>query len=154
MRILVLNQAYHPDVVATAQHAHDAALHLARAGHEVHVIASRSLYNGRGATLPASELIDGVQVHRVGLSLFGKTTLLLRGVDSALFLLLSCLKALTLPRPDVTLALCNPPFMAANRTTSTRAIAPQTSNERMGMNWSDLLVRDPARLAVIIPSAR
>lgn len=112
MRILVLNQAYHPDVIATAQHAHDAALHFARAGHEVHVIASRSLYNGRGATLPAGELIDGIQVHRVGLSLFGKTTFFLRGVDSGIFLMLACMKALALPRPDVTLALCNPPFVA------------------------------------------
>lgn len=113
MRVLLLNQSYHPDVVATAQHAHDVGAHLARAGHEVHVITSRSLYNGRGASLPAREIVEGVTVHRVGASIFGKSTIALRSIDSALFLVLATAKALVIPRPDVVLALCNPPFVAA-----------------------------------------
>jgi colanic acid biosynthesis glycosyl transferase WcaI len=112
MRVLILNQAYHPDVVATAQHAHDLARHLVREGHEVHVVTSRSLYNGRGATLPPREVVDGVNVRRVGLSLFGKSTMTLRSVDSGLFLARATFEALRVPRPDVVLALCNPPFVA------------------------------------------
>ena len=39
MRILILNQAFHPDVVSTAQHATDLALELAKLGHQVIVVA-------------------------------------------------------------------------------------------------------------------
>ena len=37
MKILLLNQAFHPDVVSTGQHATDLALELTAAGHEVTV---------------------------------------------------------------------------------------------------------------------
>ena len=74
MRILLLNQTFYPDVAATAQHAHDLARHLVRHGHHVDVIASRSLYGEKGAALPRRETIDGVEVHRVGRSFFGKAT--------------------------------------------------------------------------------
>ena len=41
MRILILNQAFYPDVVATAQYAAELAAYLAAQGHEVEVIAAR-----------------------------------------------------------------------------------------------------------------
>jgi len=44
MRILLLNQTFHPDVQATAQHAGDLAGALVRLGHEVTVIAGRRAY--------------------------------------------------------------------------------------------------------------
>ncbi|MCP5113637.1 MAG: glycosyltransferase family 4 protein, partial [bacterium] len=44
MKILILNQAFYPDVVATAQHATDLALDLCGRGHEVTVVAGRQAY--------------------------------------------------------------------------------------------------------------
>ena len=41
MKILILNQAFYPDVVSTAQHAADLAVKLVEEGHEVTVIAGR-----------------------------------------------------------------------------------------------------------------
>ena len=38
MNVLILNQAFHPDVVSTAQHASDLASGLTQAGHEVTVL--------------------------------------------------------------------------------------------------------------------
>jgi hypothetical protein len=50
MRVLLINQTYHPDVVATAQHAHDLARHLVRHGYTVEVITSRSIYGQKGCS--------------------------------------------------------------------------------------------------------
>ncbi len=112
MRVLLLNQVYHPDPAATAQHADDLARHLVREGHEVHVIASRALYGSKGAALPARETIEGVQVHRVGRSIFGKASILARVADFGLFYLFALLKAFAVPKPDVVVCFTTPPFIA------------------------------------------
>jgi len=112
MRVLLINQVYYPDVAATAQHADDLARHLVRAGHEVHVIASRSLYGTKGATLAKEEDVDGVKVHRVGRSLFGKAGIVARAADFAVFYLLAMIKSLTLKRFDVAVCFTTPPFIS------------------------------------------
>ncbi len=112
MRVLLLNQVYHPDPAATAQHADDLARHLVANGHEVHVIASRALYGSKGASLPARETIEGVQVHRVGRSIFGKGSILARVADFGLFYLLAMLKTFSVPKPDVVVCFTTPPFIA------------------------------------------
>ena len=112
MRVVFLNQTFHPDVAATAQHAFDLARHLVAHGHEVHAVASRSLYGERGASLPAEEFVEGVHIHRVGRSLFGKAGILARGFDFLLFFLASAWRLLRMPRPDVIVCLTTPPFIA------------------------------------------
>jgi colanic acid biosynthesis glycosyl transferase WcaI len=112
VRILLLNQVFHPDVAATAQHAHDLARHLVAHGHEVDVIASRSIYGEKGATLPKRETIDGVHVHRVGRSLFGKAGIRARLLDFAMFYVAATFKAFTIRRPDVVICFTTPPFIA------------------------------------------
>ena len=52
--------------------AHDLARHLTAQGHEVVAIASRATYGEKGADLAARETVDGIEIHRVGRSLFGK----------------------------------------------------------------------------------
>ena len=112
MRVLLINQVYYPDVAATAQHADDLARHLVRAGHDVHVIASRSIYGGKGATLSKYEEVDGVRVHRVGRSIFGKAGIAARAADFAVFYVLAMFKALTLKRFDVAVCFTTPPFIS------------------------------------------
>ncbi|MGP1346954.1 MAG: glycosyltransferase family 4 protein [Phycisphaerales bacterium] len=112
MRVLFINQVFYPDHAATAQHAHDLARHLIAHGHEVQVIASRSIYGEKGAGLPARETVDGAQVYRVGRSLFGKAGLLARAADFALFYLMATIKAFTIPKADVVVCFTTPPFIA------------------------------------------
>lgn len=118
MHIVLLNQAFHPDVVATAQMAKDLADHLARRGHHVSAVASRSIYGSAGATLPAREEIpvDGaphpIVVHRVGFSLFGKKGTLARLLDFAFFYVMAAWRVLTMPRADVVVGFSTPPFIA------------------------------------------
>ncbi|HMN97274.1 MAG TPA: glycosyltransferase family 4 protein [Phycisphaerales bacterium] len=112
MRVLLINQTYHPDVAATAQHAHDLARHLVAHGHEVEVIASRSLYGHAGAALAAHEVVDGIEIHRVGVSLFGKRGIAARAADFALFYVAASIKSLQVRRADVVVCLTTPPFIS------------------------------------------
>jgi colanic acid biosynthesis glycosyl transferase WcaI len=112
MRVLMLNQVFFPDVAATAQHAHDLAKHLVAHGHEVSVIASRSIYGKKGAALPRLEYVDDIEVHRVGQSLFGKASIAARILDFGLFYVAAMFKALTVKRPDIVICFTTPPFIA------------------------------------------
>jgi len=113
LHIVLLNQAFYPDVVATAQMSKDLADELVAKGHTVTAIASRSIYGKSGATLPTREVLpNGIQVHRVGFSLFGRAGTLLRVLDFAFFYLLAAVKLLTIPRPDVVVGFSTPPYIA------------------------------------------
>ena len=112
MRIILLNQTFYPDHAATAQHAHDLAKHLVSNGHEVAVVASRSIYGSKGAALPKRETVDGIEVYRVGKSIFGKASIVARMIDFALFYLLALFKVMTIKRPDVIVPFSTPPFIA------------------------------------------
>lgn len=112
MRVLLLNQVFYPDVAATAQHADDLARHLVRHGHRVTAIASRSIYGQKGAALPKRETVDGVEIRRVGKSLFGKAGILARVADFGLFYLAAGRAVLFGPRHDVVVCFTTPPFIA------------------------------------------
>ena len=119
--VVLLNQAFHPDVVATAQMSKDLADHLVAQGYRVTAVASRSIYGKSGAALPKREtvelpLADGtvghIEVHRVAASFFGKKNLVTRALDFGLFYLLAGLRVLTLRKPDVVVSFTTPPFIA------------------------------------------
>lgn len=111
MRILLINQTFYPDVAATAQHGHDLAKYLVAQGHEVSVIASRSLYGKAGRSLPAHERVDGIEIHRVGRSIYGKAGLFARALDFGLFYLSTAIKSIEIGRHDVCICLTTPPYI-------------------------------------------
>lgn len=112
MKVLLLNQVFYPDVAATAQHGHDLARDLVRHGHEVTAVASRSIYGQKGASLPRHEVVDGIEIHRVGRSLFGKVGIAGRLADFLLFYVSAFVKVMTLPRHDAVVCFTTPPFIA------------------------------------------
>jgi len=112
VRILFVNQFYIPDVAATGQLLADVAEKLAASGHHVHVICSRRKYCGGAATFAANELINGVHVHRVGATGFGRVTAAGRIVDWLSFFLLATWRALRLARMDVCVSLTTPPLIS------------------------------------------
>ena len=111
MRVLLLNQFYKPDVAATGQLLADLAEELARRGDHVHILCSRRMYDGGETKLPASEVINGVSIHRLGTTGFGRGRLLGRLADYISFYLHALMKAIQLPKMDVCVALTTPPFV-------------------------------------------
>jgi colanic acid biosynthesis glycosyl transferase WcaI len=112
MRILLLNQAFYPDVVSTAQHAADLAAGLADAGHKVTVLASRRAYDSPAHLFAARESWHDVTILRVPSTALGKSALWRRAVDFASFLLACVLRLALLPRFDVVIAMTSPPLIA------------------------------------------
>lgn len=118
LHIVLLNQAFYPDVVATAQMSKDLADALARRGHRVTAVASRSIYGKTGAVLPTRESIavegaaHAIEARRVGASLFGKASIATRILDFGLFYVMALARIVTLPRPDVIVCFTTPPFIA------------------------------------------
>lgn len=113
MRVLLLNQFFHPDHSATSQLATDLAVDLAAAGIDVTVLASRGTYLG-GEKLPARDRHAGVEIVRVAATSLGKRTLVHRAIDYASFYVTSAARLALLPRQDVVVALTTPPLVAAS----------------------------------------
>ena len=112
MKILLLNQVFYPDVVATAQYLTDLAAELSARGHEVTVISSRRAYEHPETIYPAAETWRGVKIRRIFSTRFGKGAKWRRAVDFASFLIFCCLRLVFLPRQDVVVALTTPPLIS------------------------------------------
>lgn len=113
MHVLILNQTFFPDMAATAQHMWDLARHLVAHGHRVSAVTSRSIYGTDQQHPLAYESIDGIDIHRVAGTAFGKKHLAGRMSDFLSFYLAAFVKLQRLHQPDVILALTSPPMIAA-----------------------------------------
>jgi colanic acid biosynthesis glycosyl transferase WcaI len=112
VRILFLNQTFHPDVVATAQYASDLAGVMADRGHEVTVMCSRRAYDNPRELLPKNEVWRGVSIRRISCLGLGKSARWRRATDFASFLL-NCAGHLTLlGRFDVVIGMTSPPLIS------------------------------------------
>src|SRR5690349_17019538 len=112
MKILLLNQAFYPDVVSTAQHLCDLAQGLAQAGHEVTVLCSSRGYDHPDLRLPRRERLNGVGIIRLSCSGFGKGARWRRAADFATFLLSCSARLLLLPHFDLVVGLTSPPLIS------------------------------------------
>jgi colanic acid biosynthesis glycosyl transferase WcaI len=113
MKILLLNQAFYPDVVSTGQHAADLAVELAAAGHQVTVIASRRAYDDSSRRFAPREVWRGIRIVRIGMLGLGKGSRWRRAADFASFSANCLLRMLLLPRADLVIALTSPPLISA-----------------------------------------
>ena len=111
MKILLLNQTFHPDAMATSQQVTDLALFLTERGHRVSVVTDRCDYEHRRTVFPSRESYRGIDVHRVSATMFGKASLVRRVVDSLSFELLALLRVFRLPRQDVVISFTSPPLV-------------------------------------------
>jgi glycosyltransferase involved in cell wall biosynthesis len=113
MRILLLNQAFHPDVVSTGQHATDLAVELAACGHEMTVISSRRAYDHPALRFAPRETWRGIRIIRIPIFGLGKSSRARRAADFAAFFANCMARVLLLPRFDVVIALTSPPLLSA-----------------------------------------
>jgi colanic acid biosynthesis glycosyl transferase WcaI len=146
VKLIFLNRYFHPDISATSQMLSALAFHLAANGGEVHVITSRQRYDDPLANLSASELVDGVRVHRVWTSRFGRRSLPGRALDYASFYLAASLRlAMIASRGDIVIAKTDPPLISVPAALVARMGSAKLVNwlqdlfpeaaERMGMHF-------------------
>lgn len=112
MRILLLNQCFHPDHVSTAQHLTDLGLALVEAGHEVTVVCSSRGYDDPSIRFPVREDWRGIRIRRIWTPGLGKQSKLRRFVDFAVFWLNAVRILLCLPRHDILVCLTSPPLIS------------------------------------------
>jgi colanic acid biosynthesis glycosyl transferase WcaI len=112
-RLIFINRFFAPDHSATSQILSDLAFDLAGAGHEVHVVTSRQIYDDPKAALPERETINGVDVHRVASTGFGRAVLIGRSIDYVSFYrsVRRCLDGLV-RSGDIVIAKTDPPLMS------------------------------------------
>jgi glycosyltransferase involved in cell wall biosynthesis len=112
-RLIFINRFFAPDHSATSQILSDLAFDLAGAGREVHLVTSRQIYDEPKAALPERETINGVDVHRVASTGFGRAALIGRSVDYVSFYrsVSRCLNDIVRPG-DIVIAKTDPPLMS------------------------------------------
>ena len=123
LRICFFNRSYHPDQGATGQLLTDLAEDLARDGrHEVWVVAGPPLLRSAplgSAAAPARrrrfpfgrEERNGVRILRAWGTALGPGRFAARAANYLSFFGSSCLAGLAVPRPDVVVALTDPPII-------------------------------------------
>jgi colanic acid biosynthesis glycosyl transferase WcaI len=112
MNILLLNQAFYPDVVATAQLASDLTAALAQAGHEVTIVCNSRGYDDPKLRFPNEETWEGVKIVRVGATGLGKGSRWRRAADFGTFIASCALRVWSLPKFDVVIAMTSPPLIS------------------------------------------
>lgn len=143
-KIIFLNWFYPPDTSATSELLASLTGELADETHDIHVIASRQQKTNAEAHLPRREVINGVTVHRVWTSNFGRKRLLGRAIDYITFYLSAALNLLLLTRrKDIVVAKTDPPLM------SVIAMSVVTLKAAKQINWiQDLYPEVAAALGV------
>lgn len=113
MKIIFINRYFYPDHSATSQILSDLAFELARRGFTIMVIASRQLYDKPDVVLAARDTVEGVSVHRVKTTRFGRNNLAGRAVDYVTFYFSAfVLLARLVRKGDIVVAKTDPPMLS------------------------------------------
>jgi glycosyltransferase involved in cell wall biosynthesis len=112
MKVLLLNQCFWPDIVATAQQLSDLARGLAERGHEVTVITGRRGYDDPELRFPRRERWHNIEIVRVRTISARKTSRWGRALNFASFLLACACRMAVTGRQDVVIALTSPPLIS------------------------------------------
>ncbi len=113
-RILIITQVFYPDTAATAQHLIDLAISLRRRGHEVTAFTSRFSYENPNIIYPKIEQKEGIYIHRIRNTGWGKRNILTRVLDFLSFnlLLLNKLCFTASSDFDIMLGMTSPPLVS------------------------------------------
>ena len=108
--LAILSQVYVPDPASVGQHLHDVAVEMVRRGYRVVVLTANCGYEDPTRRYPARECLDGVDILRLPLSSFGKTSIAVRMAGGSVFLAQAIAVAASLPRLDYVLVTTSPPI--------------------------------------------
>src|SRR5580658_8142032 len=110
MKILFVNQFFHPDRSAVSHLLTDLAEDLTVGGDQISVICGRGGYSG-GHLRSARETYHGIEIQRVRSTGFGRHTMAGRIGDMLAFYISATWAMLRAPRPDVLFIVSTPPLL-------------------------------------------
>lgn len=113
MKILLINQTFYPDNVATSQYLTSLAKDLVARDHQVSVLTGAHGYDNAGAAYSRYEEYEGIKIHRIRYSFFGKRSRLSRFIDFASFNSTLLFYLIFFKKQDVVIGLTSPPLVAA-----------------------------------------
>ena len=110
-KIIFINRFFYPDHSATSQLLSDLAFYLARNNLEVDVICARQLYSGHNENLKRYEKVNGVNIHRIQTTQFGRNWLPGRLLDYLSFYINMSICLVRLIKPtDTVICKTDPPL--------------------------------------------
>ena len=147
MKLVILNRYFHPDESATSRMASSLAFGLADRGWDVHAVSSRQLLGTPDADLRYRAEVDGVTVHRIWTSRFGRRRVLGRVCDYTTYYISVFLWLLRFTRRgDVLIVATDPPLL------SVVASAAAAFTGAICVNWlHDLYPEVAVGLGVTMP---
>ncbi len=113
MKIIFVNRFFYPDLSATSQMLSDLAFFLFERGFEVEVICSRNNYRQQEKSLPGTDRIHGIDVHRVWSTHFGYRSLIGKLSDYVTFYINASWYLLRIAgKGDIIVAKTDPPLIS------------------------------------------
>src|SRR5256714_2927554 len=112
MKILLLNQAFWPDLVASAQQLTMLARRLSERGHQVTVITSARGYDDATLSFKRREKWHSIEIVRISSFSAGKKHRWQRTLNFASFLFACAARLIMTPPQDVVIALTSPPLIS------------------------------------------
>ncbi len=146
MKIVFVNRYFFPDHSATSQMLTDLAGSLVERGFEVEVVTSRQRYDDPSAQLADRQDLNGILVHRVRTTRFGRGSLLGRLLDYLSFHWSAYARLLRVLAPgDCVVAKTDPPLLAVPAALAARA------READLINWLQDIFPETAQELGILP---
>jgi len=112
VKVLLLNQCFWPDIVATAQQLTGVARALVERGHKVTVIAGRRGYDNAALRFPKREKWNGIEIIRLPSIALGKRSRWRRALNFASFSVALAYRLILIKPHDTVIALTSPPLIS------------------------------------------
>jgi colanic acid biosynthesis glycosyl transferase WcaI len=147
-RITFVNRYFYPDISATSQMLFDLTRRLVKQGAIVSVVCSRQLYDDAQARLSKHEIVEGIHIHRVSTTRFGRGWLPGRVCDYLSFYMSAFIRLFQITqRGDVLVAKTDPPLISL-----AAAIVSRWRGAKL-INWlQDLFPEVATHLGAGLPS--
>jgi colanic acid biosynthesis glycosyl transferase WcaI len=142
---LIISQVYVPDPASVGQHIHDAAVEVARRGYRVVVLTSARGYDDPSAKYPARQQYGGVEVRRLPLSSFGKSSIAVRLLAQWIFLLQAFCRGLFVSGLCGIMVSTSPPFCGVAGTMLSKLRRVPVKYWLMDLNPDQMIVMGKVR---------
>lgn len=114
-KLIFINRYFYPDHSATSQMLTDLAFGLSQTESEraIHIVTSRQRYDNPTAQLAVEESVNGVHIHRIATSRFGRQNLFGRAIDYLSFYVSAAKKLFQITKTgDILVAKTDPPLIS------------------------------------------